>query len=122
MIPAARLGRREGSSVQQHLGWLGALGVGMALLVAAGGLATAQTASEAALEGRLLQAQDGALYLYQAGARWRVLPVPVTDAQLAAIPNGGITVERLDRLPIATPIVQSEPPATLPPAGADGEE
>ena len=108
--------------MRQHLGWLGTLTVGIALLVAAGGLATAQTPSESALEGRLLQAHDGALYLYQAGARWRVLPVPVTDAQLAAIPNGGITVERLDRLPSATPIVQGAPPPTVPPAGADGEE
>jgi hypothetical protein len=69
-----------------------------------------------------LQAEDGALYLYQAGARWRVLPVTVTDAQLATIPNGGITVERLDRLPIATPITRGEPPTTLPATGADDEE
>ena len=90
--------------------------VGLALLTTAGGPAIAQTPSESSLEGRILQAPDGALYLYQAGARWRVLPVAVTDAQLAAIPNGGITVERLDRLPVATPISQFAPAAPLPSA------
>jgi hypothetical protein len=108
--------------VQTHRWCLRTLIVGVALLTATGGLATAQTPSQSALEGRLLQAEDGALYLYQAGARWRVLPVTLTDAQLAAIPNGGITVERLDRLPIVTPITQGEPPITVPPPAADEVE
>jgi hypothetical protein len=104
--------------VQKHGWWLRATILGMALLTTTGGLATAQTPDDSVLEGRLLQAPDGALYLYQAGVRWRVLPVAVTDSQLAGIPNSGITVERLDRLPAATPIIQLAPTATIPPTSA----
>lgn len=93
--------------------------MGLGLFTASSGLAAAQAPNASSLEGRLLQATDGALYLYEGGLRWRVLPVTVTDAQLAAIPNSGITVERLDQLPVATPIVQNAPPPILPPSGAD---
>jgi hypothetical protein len=75
--------------------WLGAVA---ALLVASGGFVLAQSATDPALQGRLLRRGDGTLYVYKDGLRYRVVPAELSDSQIDAIPEAGPLVERLGDL------------------------
>ena len=93
-------------------GWLfgGAL---LAILVAQVGAA----APDPALQGRLLERSDGALFVYKDGAKYSVQPADLGDDAINAIPDG--SPAQLDRLfgpvpPVVVPVgkrleVQSSP-------------
>jgi hypothetical protein len=68
--------------------------IGLALL--GGGAVLAQSTVDAGAEGRVLRRSDGALYLYWNGLRYGIVPAPMSDAQIDAIPDAGLLVERLD--------------------------
>ncbi|HLI27469.1 MAG TPA: family 16 glycoside hydrolase [Chloroflexota bacterium] len=107
-------------------GWLAAA---LALALVGGGLAGAQTTIDPTLQGRLLRAADGTLWLYRDGARYLMRPVFVSDEELANIPVGG-AIERVDQAlpagagPAATtaavPGAEDAPtvPSTVPPGPA----
>jgi hypothetical protein len=94
-------------------GWLAAA---LALALVSGGLAGAQTTIDPTLQGRLLRAADGTLWLYRDGVRYLVRPVFVSDEELASIPLGG-ALERLDQGgAIAAPAPADSPAVAGPPA------
>ncbi|HLH25983.1 MAG TPA: hypothetical protein VK066_25990 [Chloroflexota bacterium] len=80
----------------QRLGRLVLLCSAVALPVLGGGAVLAQSTGAAALQGRVLRRSDGALFVYRDGLRYGIVPAELTDAQIDAIPDAGVLVERLD--------------------------
>src|SRR5439155_16337125 len=58
-----------------------------AALAGVGGLALAD---QRVLDGQLVVKTNGTIYLVQNGMRYLVQPVPLTDAEIDAIPDGGV--------------------------------
>lgn len=61
--------------------------VGMLLMI------SPSDARQPAGEGFIVQRSDGTLFLVQQGLRYRVDPVPLTDAEIDAIPDAGVVAE-----------------------------
>jgi hypothetical protein len=97
------------------------LGVVAALVVAGGALA--QATVDPSLQGRLLRKSDGALYVYKDGVRYPIVPADLSDAQIDAIPQVGLSVTRVSDLFAATTApapdtgaVMASPSSSAPPA------
>lgn len=85
-------------------------------------LAQPQPQAESPLQGRILQRSDGILYVYADGYKYRVQPAPLDDDEIAAIPEAGPPVERVDRFffpPTPTPVPPPPPIATPRPKPGD---
>jgi hypothetical protein len=80
------------------------LAVAAALAMLLGAVATAQP-----IPPRLVQADDGSLYLIAGGQRYSLQPDPISDDELEQIPDGG---ELGSLLPVST--VPDSPPAPSP--------
>jgi hypothetical protein len=104
-----------------RLGWLVA-----AVSIAVSGVtltsAQPQQQAEPPLQGRILQRSDGVLYVYKDGFRFWVQPAPLGDDEIAAIPEAGPPVERVDQFffpPTPTPVPPPPPTATPRPEPGD---
>jgi hypothetical protein len=64
--------------------------VAFAAAVALAGVGGLALADQRTLDGQIVVKTNGAIYLVQNGMRYLVQPVPLTDAEIDAIPDGGV--------------------------------
>src|SRR5438045_1281111 len=114
----------KGTRMNRWSGRLGWIVAAAAIALNGSALVIAQQ-SDPAFQGRILQRSDGTLYVVKDGAKYWVMPADVTDDQIAAIPEAGPAVERIDRFfgppppppptptPAPSPIVQVNAPIRI---------
>ncbi len=104
--------------------WRGRVARGLTTAVGALALTAVVATGASAQAGlwRVVQASDGSLYLLTGGLRFALQPDPISDDELANIPDGGLIVNPASGTERSTsePTVVPTPSATATPEGAAG--
>jgi hypothetical protein len=93
----------------------------MALAIVGSG--SAQPVADPLLQGRLLLAGDGSVYVYKDGVKYQVQPAPLTDDDIGAITSADQPILRVDTLfsPATQPTAPVPPTPTPVPAPKPGD-